>query len=72
MAKIKPDGELSRSSYWRQRAEEARTRSDRFLDPEARATLLKVAAMYDAMADRAEKRERVSRPRSPSIHDNRR
>jgi RNA polymerase sigma-70 factor, ECF subfamily len=42
-------------------ADEARTRADRSRDPEAKATLLNVAAMYDAMADRAEERERVSR-----------
>ena len=61
MAKIKPDAELHRSSYWRQRAEEARSRADGFRDSEAKATLLNVAAMYDAMADRAKERERVSR-----------
>jgi hypothetical protein len=61
MARIKPDAELAGSSYWRQRAEEARTRADGLRDPETRATLLNVAATYDAMADRAEERERVSR-----------
>jgi hypothetical protein len=61
MAEIKPDSELPRSTYWRQRAEEARTRADDFHDPEAKGTLLNVAAMYDAMGDRAEERERVSR-----------
>ena len=61
MAKIKPDAELHRSSYWRQRAKDARIRADGFRDREAKATLLNVAAMYDAMADRAKERERVSR-----------
>ena len=61
MAEIKPDAELPRSSYWRQRAKEARTRAEDFGDSEAKATLLNVAAMYDAMADRAKERERVSR-----------
>ena len=61
MANITPDAELPRSTYWRHRAEEARTRADGFHNPEAKATLLNVAAMYDAMADRAEERERVRR-----------
>jgi hypothetical protein len=60
MAKITPDAELPKSTYWRHRAEEAR-RAEGFNDPEAKATLLNVAAMYEAMADRAEERERVSR-----------
>ena len=61
MAKITPDAELHKAKYWRQRAEEARTRADSFQDPETKATLLNVAAMYDAMANRAEERERLSR-----------
>jgi hypothetical protein len=61
MAKIKPDAELSRSPYWRQCAEEARMRADRFQDAESKIAMLNVAAMYDAMADRAEERERLSR-----------
>jgi len=61
MAKITPDAELPRAKYWRQRAEEARTRANGLSDPETKATLLNVAAMYDAMANRAEERERLSR-----------
>jgi len=62
MAQIKPDAELPRANYWRQRAEEARTRADGLRDPEAKAAMVNVADMYDAMANRAEERERVSRP----------
>ncbi|SEP49079.1 hypothetical protein SAMN02990966_07197 [Rhodospirillales bacterium URHD0017] len=61
MAKITPDAELTKSSYWRERAEEARTRADGLREPEAKAALVNVAAMYEAMANRAEERERASR-----------
>jgi hypothetical protein len=36
-------------------------RPNSFVDLEAKTTMRNVAAVYDAMADRAEERERVSR-----------
>jgi hypothetical protein len=45
------------SDYWRQRAEEARVRGDDMRDFNAKATMLKIASMYDQMALRAAERE---------------
>jgi hypothetical protein len=45
------------SKSWEQKAEEARTTAAGFIDPEAKAALLNVAAIYDGMAKRATARE---------------
>jgi hypothetical protein len=46
------------SKYWRDRAEEARTRAAKFKDPGAKLTMDDIAHGYDAMAEQAEKREK--------------
>ena len=46
----------SGSSYWQGRAEEAHAVAVLMLDPGAKATMLDLAAMYLAMARRAEER----------------
>jgi hypothetical protein len=45
------------SKYWRGRAEEARSLGDEIRDPSAKATMQRIAEMYDRMADNAAKRE---------------
>ena len=50
---------LQDSSYWRERAEEARTQSNRMRDPMAKETMLEIAHKYEAMAERAAQRELV-------------
>jgi len=52
------------SVYWRERADEARVKAGQLHDADARMTMENVADMYDAMANRAEDRERKRRPRS--------
>ena len=52
----KSDG-LWSSDYWRERAEEARTRAEGMHDAGAKETLLRIARTYDAMAQRAARRE---------------
>jgi hypothetical protein len=39
---------------WRERAEECRTLADSFADENTRMSMLKVAAEYERMADKAE------------------
>jgi hypothetical protein len=42
----KNDG-LRHSEYWQERAEEARARAEEMGDPEAKATMLNIAYLYD-------------------------
>jgi hypothetical protein len=42
--------------HWRNRAEEARAMATEIRDPQARATMLRIAEGYDDMATRAEAR----------------
>jgi|GraSoiStandDraft_4_1057263.scaffolds.fasta_scaffold2032810_1 hypothetical protein len=53
---IKNDG-LRTSDYWRERAEEARTRAEGLRDASAKETMLQIARTYDAMGKRAANRE---------------
>lgn len=64
MAAHTPTNGLRTSAYWRQRAEEARARAQEMHDVEAKATMENVATMYDAMAVRAEIRERRTNPQA--------
>jgi hypothetical protein len=41
--------------YWRERAEEARSVGGQMKDPEARRAMLEIAAIYDGLAERAER-----------------
>ena len=53
---------LRSASFWREKAEEARTLAEGMTDPEAEATMRNIAVMYESMANRAEEREK-SKPR---------
>jgi predicted Rossmann-fold nucleotide-binding protein len=46
------------SEYWRRLAEEARSEAEQITKPRAKQTMLNVAETYDAMARRAEKKEK--------------
>ena len=41
---------------WRHRARETRANAERYADPETKTALLDIAALYDRLADIAEKR----------------
>jgi len=58
---IKDDG-LRSSSYWRERAEEARAKAEEMRSGDAQSTLLDIAAMYDRMAIRAAEKEAKHKP----------
>jgi hypothetical protein len=45
------------AEYWRSKAEEARTRAEGMKTADAQAAMLAIAASYEAMAERAAKRE---------------
>jgi hypothetical protein len=57
---LRDDG-LRTAAYWRERAEEARTMADAMKDKVAKATMREIAGKYDAMAERAQRRE-VKKP----------
>jgi hypothetical protein len=50
------DDGLWTSEYWRDRAEEARARAGEMRDPEAKTTMLRIAEMYDSLAERVARR----------------
>ena len=58
------DDELRTSTYWSLRAEEARSIADDMQDEGARDTMLNIANVYEAMADRAAKREHAKKSRA--------
>ena len=49
---MKKDKGLWTSKYWRDRGEEARTRASEMKDADAKATMERVAAMYERLAQR--------------------
>ena len=50
---------LHDEKHWRNRAEEARTVADGMNDPEARKIMLRIAADFDKLVARAEKRNEI-------------
>jgi hypothetical protein len=46
--------------YWRNRAEEVRTRADEAVDPYIREVLLRIARDYEHLAKQAEERQQPS------------
>jgi hypothetical protein len=51
------DDGLRSSSYWRERAEEVRTKAEEMRGGDAQSAMLDIAAMHDRMAKRAAERE---------------
>ena len=47
---------LDDPEHWRSRAEEARSVAEQLSDPEAKRTMLRIAAEYELLAERAERR----------------
>jgi hypothetical protein len=54
-------GRYLSSDYWRDRAEEARTKAEAMRDPDAKAALLLAAENYEKLADRTQELERLPR-----------
>jgi len=51
--------DLRSSSYWRERAEEARAQANNMREGAAVAGMMSVATSYDRLAELAEKREKA-------------
>jgi hypothetical protein len=51
---------LNDAAHWRERADEARALADQMSDPDARASMLRVAQEYEKIAERALARVRES------------
>jgi hypothetical protein len=51
--------------HWRNRAEEARTVAENMRDQVSRGKMLRIAADYDLMADRAAQRATLLKPKQP-------
>jgi len=62
VALIGVDSGLHSSTYWRARAEEARTRGEAMHGRDAAQTMFRIARIYDEMAQTAEKRESRDKP----------
>jgi hypothetical protein len=50
-------GGLQTSEYWRERADEARRRTDQMQDSTAKSIMLEIVQKYEAMAELAARRE---------------
>ena len=51
--------------HWRNRAEEARTLAEQMNDEMSKQTMLRIAADYERLAERAELRARGASPQPP-------
>lgn len=70
-ATMATDDKIWTSREWRDRADEARARADDVNNPSARATMIRIAKIYDSMAARIERRERDGRTARPTGRDDR-
>ena len=50
------------AAHWRDRAEEARSLAEQMTDPESRERMLRIAADYDKLAERAAERAKKTAP----------
>jgi hypothetical protein len=57
------DSLLEDPEHWRQRAEESRTLAEQLTEPAAKATMLRIAADYDRLAEQARLRALSAGPR---------
>jgi hypothetical protein len=59
---------MNDAKHWRERAEEARVHAEAMTDPEAKRTMLGIAAEYERLAELAEERteKRPDDPPTPS------
>ena len=53
-------GNLTNPSHWRERAAEARKNAEQMSDAESKRTMLEIAAAYEKLAQRAERRSSTS------------
>jgi hypothetical protein len=51
-----PDKLMNNPTHWRNRAEEARANAHQMSDPESKRMMLDIAAGYERLAERAERR----------------
>ena len=49
---------MNNAQHWRDRAEEARAHAEQMNDPEAKRQMFEIAAGYERLAERAERRLR--------------
>ena len=59
---MQKSADLERRALWRRRAQEARAKACEAFDTDARESLLEIARLYEAMADRAATRHAHDMP----------